>query len=133
MKVADVMTPRVFSVVADAPVSAAVEYMADSHVSALAVTDDHGRLLGLVSTSDVLRAASEAGDRAAREQLFEATRVAEIMTARPLRIGPDADVREAARQMLYADVHRLFVASEGELVGVISTTDLTRAVATGKV
>jgi Predicted transcriptional regulator, contains C-terminal CBS domains len=88
MKVADVMTPRVFSVVADAPVSAAVEYMADSHVSALAVTDDHGRLLGLVSTSDVLRAASEAGDRAAREQLFEATRVAEIMTARPLRIGP---------------------------------------------
>ena len=35
--------------------------------------------------------------------------------------------------MLYADVHRLFVASEGALIGVISTTDITRAIATGKV
>ena len=131
MKVAEVMTPRVFSVLADAPVSAAVEYMADSHVSALAVTDDHGRLLGLVSTSDVLRAASEAGDRAARDQLFEATRVAEIMTSRPLRIGPDADVRDAARQMLYDDVHRLFVEENGWLVGVISQTDIVRVLGAG--
>ena len=119
MRVAEVMTPRVFSVLADAPVSAAVEYMADSHVSALAVTDDHGRLLGLVATSDVLRAASEAGDRDAREQLFEATRVAEIMTARPLRIGPDADV------------HRLFVEENGWLVGVISQTDIVRVLGAG--
>ena len=131
MKVADVMTPRVFSVVADAPVSAAVEYMADSHVSALAVTDDHGRLLGLVSSSDILRAASEAGDGEAREQLFDGTRVSEIMSPHPLRITAQDDVRDAARQMLYADVHRLFVEENGWLVGVISQTDIVRALGQG--
>jgi CBS domain-containing protein len=57
--------------------------------------------------------------------------VAEIMTARPLRIGPDADVRDAARQMLYADVHRLFVEENGWLVGVISQTDIVRVLGTG--
>jgi CBS domain-containing protein len=34
--------------------------------------------------------------------------------------------------MLYADVHRLFVAQGDRLVGVISTTDIVRAVATGQ-
>ncbi|MGH7630483.1 MAG: CBS domain-containing protein [Gemmatimonadales bacterium] len=52
------------------------------------------------------------------------------MTRRPLTIDPEADVRDAARQMLYADAHRLFVVSGDRLAGVISTTDIVRAVAT---
>ena len=41
-------------------------------------------------------------------------------------------VREAARQMLYADVHRLFVTDSERAVGVISSTDIVRAVANGQ-
>jgi CBS domain-containing protein len=44
-------------------------------------------------------------------------------------VAPTADVREAAQQMLYADVHRLFVTEGDAVVGVISTTDIVRAVA----
>ena len=53
------------------------------------------------------------------------------MTPRPFTVTPDDDVREAARQMLYADVHRLFVTDGDRLIGVISTTDIVRAVANG--
>ncbi|MGH7514451.1 MAG: CBS domain-containing protein [Gemmatimonadales bacterium] len=42
-------------------------------------------------------------------------------------------MHEAARHMLYAEVHRLFVEDDGVLVGVISHTDIVRAVATGKI
>jgi CBS domain-containing protein len=35
--------------------------------------------------------------------------------------------------MLYAEVRRLFVEENGALVGVISQTDIVRAVATGKI
>jgi CBS domain-containing protein len=35
--------------------------------------------------------------------------------------------------MLYADVHRLFVAEGDRLVGVLSTTDIVRAVANGQI
>jgi CBS domain-containing protein len=34
--------------------------------------------------------------------------------------------------MLYTGVHRLFVTTDDRVVGVISTTDIVRAVATGR-
>ncbi len=52
------------------------------------------------------------------------------MTRQPRLIGPAAELRAAAQQMLRQDVHRLFVEERGELVGVISQTDIVRAVAT---
>ena len=68
----------------------------------------------------------------ARTTLLDSTLAQDIMTPHPLTIDPDADVREAAREMLYAEVHRLFVVQHGRLIGVISTSDIVRAVATGK-
>jgi CBS domain-containing protein len=35
--------------------------------------------------------------------------------------------------MLYGDVRRLFVEDQGRLVGVISQTDIARAVGTGRI
>jgi CBS domain-containing protein len=89
-------------------------------------------VIGVVSSSDVLTAEAEADDPAARRELLENTSVRDIMTARPYTVAPGEDVREAARQMLYADVHRLFVTEGGCVVGIVSTTDIVRAVATGK-
>jgi CBS domain-containing protein len=54
------------------------------------------------------------------------------MTPAALTVDAGEDVREAARQMLYGEVHRLFVAEEGRVSGVISSTDIVRAVAQGK-
>jgi CBS domain-containing protein len=55
------------------------------------------------------------------------------MTPRSRIIAPDADILEAAREMLYLDVHRLFVEDGGRLVGVLSQTDIVAAVATTKI
>ena len=96
------------------------------------VVDGTGRVIGVLSTTDVLTAEAEADDRAARESLLENTPVRDIMTPRPFTIAPGEDLREAARQMLYAEVHRLFVAEGDHVVGIISTTDIVRAVATGR-
>ena len=57
--------------------------------------------------------------------------VRDLMTRRPLTVTPDTEVREAAQQMLYAAVHRLFMTSGDAVVGVISTTDIVRAMAGG--
>jgi CBS domain-containing protein len=90
-------------------------------------------MLGVISSTDVLIQEAEAEDSQARSTLLESTLAQDIMTPRPLTIDLDADVRDAAREMLYAEVHRLFVVADGRLVGVISTSDIVRAVATGKV
>lgn len=132
MRVAELMKTDVKAVRPDETVADAVTTFADAHVSALPVVDAHGRLIGVLSTSDVLGAMAEAPGPTERERLFEGTRVSEIMTTRPLTIDAEAEVTEAARQMLYLEVHRLFVEREGQLVGVLSQTDVVGAVATAK-
>ena len=129
MRIVDLMQAPVTTVGRDATIGEAIITLADGHISAVPVLDGLGRMIGVLSTTDVLEAEAAASDHAAREQLFNDTRVEELMTTRPLTIAPDADVREAARQMLYGDVHRLFVEEEGRLIGVVSRTDVVRAFA----
>jgi CBS domain-containing protein len=132
MRVSELMQKAVKTVSLDAPVNDAVVTLADSHISALPVVDGMGRMVGVISSTDILTSEAEAEDAAARDTLLEDTTVRDIMTRHPLTVPPDADVREAAQQMLYADIHRLFVVDGEHVVGVISTTDLMRAVATGR-
>jgi CBS domain-containing protein len=132
MRVGELMERQVKTVGSDTSVAEAVVSLADAHVSGMPVVDGTGRVVGVLSTTDVLTAEAEAADPGARQTLFENTVVGDIMTRRPYTIAPSEDVREAARQMLYGDVHRLFVAEGDKVVGVISTTDIVRAVATGQ-
>jgi CBS domain-containing protein len=134
MKVAELMQANVRTISSEASVAEVVTSLADGHISGLPVVDKSGRIIGVVSATDVLTAEAEAesGTEAVGRDLMLDTSVRDIMTPRPFTVAPDEDVREAARQMLYAEVHRLFVAEGDRLVGVISTTDVVRAVATGK-
>jgi predicted transcriptional regulator len=132
MRVAELMQTEVQTVPSDAVVNDAVVVLAESRISALPVVDGAGHMVGVLSRTDVLASEEETEDQTARDTLFEKTLVRDLMTPRPLTIGPDAEVKEAAQQMLYADVHRLFVTEGERLLGVISTTDIMRAVATGR-
>lgn len=131
MRVAELMQTEVESIPPDAVVGDVVVTLAESRISALPVVDDEGRLLGVISTTDILALEEEAETQEARATALETTAVRDLMTPRPLTISPEADVREAARQMLEAEVHRLFVIADHRVIGVISTSDIMRAVATG--
>ena len=133
MKVADIMQTAVRTVTSDTPVSEVLVSLADAQVSGLPVVDTRGRVVGVLSSTDLIAAQAEAPSAQERRILLEQTSVRDLMTPRPLMIGPTAEVKEAARHMLYAEVRRLFVEDEGALVGVISQTDIVRAVATGKI
>ncbi|TFG50938.1 MAG: CBS domain-containing protein [Gemmatimonadales bacterium] len=133
MRVSEVMRTDVRTVEADASVGETVTLLADEHISGVPVLDRHGKLVGVVSNSDILEALAEHNDPEARESIFESTPVQDIMSTGPQVIGPQATVKEAAQRMLYLEVHRLFVEEEGRLLGVVSTTDLVRALAGTKV
>ena len=132
MKVAELMQTNLKTVGANDTVTDAMVTMADSHVSGLPVVDGGEHLVGVISTTDILTAMAEADDAPARARLLDQTMVRELMTARSVTVSPDAEVLEAARQMLYLDIHRIFVEYEGRLVGVLSQTDIVGAVAAAK-
>jgi CBS domain-containing protein len=129
MRIAELMQTDVQTILPDTPAADAATVLAEARVSALPVVDDGGGLVGVISATDILALEEETEGRRARETVLGKTRVRDIMTPDPLTISPDAEVSEAARRMLEADVHRLIVIAEGRIVGVISTTDIMRAVA----
>ena len=131
-KVADVMTRQVVTVRGDATLAEALTYLATQHISGAAVTDHRQRLVGVVSRSDIIEAEVEVEEPEARGRFLAETMVRDVMTSPALTVGPEVELREAALAMEYGDVHRLFVEDAGELVGVLSRSDVSRALATGR-
>jgi CBS domain-containing protein len=126
------MQSDVRTIAPSASIADLVQALADSRVSGLPVVNPTGAVVGVVSATDVLQAAAEKGDNTARSTMFEHVTVSDIMTPKAQVIAPDADARQAAQQMLYAEVRRLFVEDHGRLVGVISQTDIAHAVGLGR-
>lgn len=129
MRVADVMQTDLKVVRGGDTISDAVGVLAESHVSGVPVVDEGGHLVGVLSNSDILEALAEHTDPASREAVFDETLVRDLMTPRPQSISPEATLRDAAQRLLYLEVHRLFVERDGKLLGVVSTSDLVRAMA----
>ncbi|HEY7682794.1 MAG TPA: CBS domain-containing protein [Gemmatimonadales bacterium] len=133
MRVADVMQTELQVARGTDSLADTVSILAESHISGVPVVDEHRRLVGVLSNSDILEALAEHNDAESRAALFDQTTVQDVMTPRPQTITPEATVKDAAQRMLYLEVHRLFVEQEGKLLGVVTTTDLVRAMAGTKV
>jgi CBS domain-containing protein len=102
------------------------------HVRRLPVMQD-GRLMGIVTWGD-LRAAwpSAATTLSVHEwrQLLEQATVAECMSRDPITVAPDATVLEAAQLMLAHKIGGVPVVTDGEVIGVITESDLMRLLIT---
>jgi CBS domain-containing protein len=102
--------------------------MEQCHVRRLPVMQD-GQLTGIVTWGDLRAAwplaATTLSVHKWREILEQAT-VNECMSRDPVTVAPDATVREAAQIMLAHKIGGAPVVANGELVGVITESDLLR-------
>lgn len=103
-------------------------------VSSLPV-QDQGRLVGMISLTDLLRVGiRQAGSAPHAAALTLPSRsVAEDMTQAVKTITPETTLADAAKVMREEYMHRLFVTRDAKLVGVLSTTDLMRVIEDKKV
>ena len=131
----EVMTRDVVSVRPDTSVETLAELMLEHRISGLPVVDGAGRLVGLVSKTDLVRAQNSDGEADSAvlprgvHEVSGAT-VADLMSPRVLCVRTGAQLSEAARLMVDAGVHRLPVISRGgALQGMVSTSDVVRWVA----
>ncbi|HZD71837.1 MAG TPA: CBS domain-containing protein [Actinomycetes bacterium] len=133
--VADVMTAPVVSVEPDTSFKGMIQRLTEHQISALPVVDGDGRLLGIVSETDLVRKEErQAGDPAPilaglvwRRQHTEThgTRAADFMSAPAITIPPGASLQAAARLLHERNVRHLpVVDSDGRLVGIIARRDL---------
>jgi CBS domain-containing protein len=126
MNVADVIRTRVqvFAISEDSTAHEAARYLRDHQVRAVGVLDGGGKLVGVVSQSDI-------SDKVAAENKSAGIRVSEIMTRQLVTVPPEMSLDECLRQMeMHGIFHLLVVDAQGEFRGMISVTDLLQVIAT---
>jgi CBS domain-containing protein len=128
------MTRRPTSVRPDTSLETTVELMLQRELSGLPVVNDAGELVGMVSKTDLIRdgAGDDTGHTFSTPGSFEvATRsVFDVMTQKVLTVSEQASLAEAATFLIQHALHRApVVSSTGQLVGIVSTTDIVRWVA----
>ncbi|MCA9613229.1 MAG: CBS domain-containing protein [Sandaracinus sp.] len=123
--VREYMSSPVRTLRASAPIEEADQVLHEHDLSAVGVVSPEGRLVGVLSRTDLLKSATYGHGRALT--LPKAT-VADLMTPDPISVGVGVELRTAARTMRDARVHRVFVEDGDRLVGVLSTRDLMRTV-----
>lgn len=57
--------------------------------------------------------------------------VSEVMTRNVISVAPETSIQAVARTMMERGIHRVLVTRDEELVGILTTTDLVRAIAEG--
>lgn len=124
--VADVMTANPVTVTPRNAIRTAINLMREGGYRRLPVVD-RGRLVGIITDRDLRRAANS--PFVVREQwydnfILDHIEVGSCMTPNPLTVEPSATIAEAARLMRHHKIGGLPVLADGQLVGIITETDL---------
>lgn len=127
MLVRDRMTLDPVTVTPDTSFPEAFQLIRERRIRHLPVVDEGGKLLGVVARTDLLHASpSSATTLSVFEMSFLLANlhVREVMSSPPVTVAEDAPLEEAARVMVEKKIGCLPVMRDGELVGLITETDI---------
>ncbi len=146
--IADVMSRDPIVVKPETSLKEAIQILAERRISGLPVVDDTGKLVGVISETDLMW--QETGVTPPAYIMFldsviylqnPATyesdlhkalgqTVGEVMSKNPITISPDKLLPEAARILNDRKIHRLPVLdSSGQVIGILTRGDIIRAMA----
>jgi acetoin utilization protein AcuB len=127
------MTSRVVTIHMDDPVGIAKEIFDAMKFHHLLVVDSDGKLAGVMSDRDLLKALSPYVGTAAENARDLATlnkRAHQIMSRNPITLPPDADIRDATKLILAARISCVPVVDAAfKPVGILTWRDLLRSLA----
>jgi len=141
MRAKDVMSLAVCTVTPDTPINHIAMILADREISAVPVVDGQGRVLGIVSEGDLLRRVELGTGPRARWLDFFASNEAmarnfvkangrtakDVMTEPAITVEEQTDVVDIAELLDTKRIKRVPVVRDGQLIGIVSRTDIVRA------
>jgi len=148
----DVMNPHVLSVPDDWTIEELAQFLIDKAITGAPVMDETGKLIGVVSLTDIVQHDSLAEmrvranephdyylhgweDRLSPEEISSfhveekpMVTVREIMTPFVFKVDEQTPIQEVADTMIGGRVHRLMVTHKERVVGIITTMDLLKVI-----
>ena len=127
MLVGERMTKDPIVIRDDTPIDKALKIMRENKVRRMPVLNDKGALVGIVSERDLLFASPSPATTLSIYELhylMSRIKVVDVMTEEVITVTEDTPLREAARVMVDKRIGGLPVERKGELVGIITETDL---------
>ncbi|WP_342633112.1 MULTISPECIES: CBS domain-containing protein [Methylomicrobium] len=118
------MTKHLVTLTQDHSVIDAIKIMLGHKITCAPVLDDKGQLLGMFSEMD--------GMKAFLDTVYNqgmSGKVCDYMTRNPITVNADISIVDLAEKFMKLSVRSFPVYEDGELVGIISRTDLFKALA----
>ncbi|HFD79577.1 MAG TPA: CBS domain-containing protein [Gammaproteobacteria bacterium] len=149
--VSDIMQREVHSVDDDWTLDELARFLTDHQISGAPVTSVDGRLVGVVSLTDIVRHDSNTEGEAEQADTHEyylhglemqmnpedaetfhldpglSTRVRDVMTPMVFEVDENTSVEDAADTMVKGHIHRLLVTRNGRIAGIVTALDMVRA------
>ena len=145
----NVMNRSVIAVRDNLTVQEVAVLLTENEITGAPVTDQRGKLVGVVSVTDIAQGAAEGADfsssgvrsqfrrrdlegRASRSELGDlhvenaGLPVREIMTPTVYTVPESTPVSKLAQTMISGRIHRLLVTRRGRVVGIVTALDLLR-------
>jgi len=116
--VKDVLTRKVITATLDTPVREIAEVMKAKKIGSLFITDAAGKMVGIVTESDIVRKVV-GGDR-----IPYVTKAGEVMSAPLISIDIEESVYRAQELMDQKKILHLAVMEKDQIVGMVSIRDL---------
>jgi acetoin utilization protein AcuB len=121
------MTRRPITVGLDVPINEALTLMREDKVRRLPVLDKKGKLVGIVSDKDILYASPSPATTLSMHELhylLSKITVKDVMTKKVISVEEDTALEQVARVMADNKIGGVPVTRQGELVGIITETDV---------
>ena len=126
--VRDWMTRKLVTLSPEASVGEALTLCRERRIRHIPILEE-GRLVGIVSDRDLRDASPALGD-AERASALQKIRVGDVMTREVSTADPQDSIENVAQEMYELKIGSLPVVAEEELLGIVTSSDVMRALVT---
>lgn len=153
LKAKDIMNTEMITIPEDMTISEASQILTEKMISGAPVTNKDGKLIGVLSLSDIARNVKEKAKIISEKlkmdfylhdwesqlnqedlenlhiETNDETLVKDIMTPMIFSVSPETPLSEMAEIMYNGRIHRLIVTEEDNVLGIVTTLDILKAIA----